>query len=144
MAKTITSANSVLILAIPGLFDVPQQLQGFMADNVFETDSVSPGEVVMGVDGNMSYGWAPVAVSMNISIMPDSPSSFLFDTWYQQEQTNREKLAAQGSVFLPSIGRKYNLIKGVLTGLPPIPAAQRMLQGRRFTITWQQITAANG
>ena len=58
--------------------------------------------------------------------MPSTPAG-IFDIWSQQEDSNRETFFASGSVFLPSIGRKYSLIKGVLTTLPPIPTAGKVL-----------------
>lgn len=140
--KTITSANSILMLAIEGLYDAPVQLQGFAADNIFDTDTVAPAETVMGVDGFLSVGWAPVAVVQNISIMPDSPSNDIFETWYLTQQSQREAFVATGSVVLPSIGRKYAMTRGILSTYAPTPAAARVLQARRFAITWGAITSA--
>ena len=53
MAKyqTITSANSIIMLSILGLFPVPQQIFGFAADTGFNTEAFASVEVVMGVDG---------------------------------------------------------------------------------------------
>ena len=53
MAKTLTAANSVILLTIPSLFPVAQQLQGFSAEDVFDTDQLDTAETMMGVDGKL-------------------------------------------------------------------------------------------
>ena len=65
--SSITSANAIFLLSISGLYSVPQQLQGFAADDIFDVSGVSPGEVMMGVDGKLSGGFVYNPVSMSIS-----------------------------------------------------------------------------
>lgn len=140
--NTITAANSVFMLSVPGLFNNPQQLQGYMAEAAFETEDATVGELVLGVDGILSSGFVPYTVDMAISIMPDSPSSDLFDQWLAAEKANREKLPAQATISLVSISRKYDCVNGFLQRIPPIPSARRVLTGRRFMITWGVVSAA--
>lgn len=141
-ARTITSANAVLLLSIEGLYDVPQQLQGFAADDIFDTESLEPVETMMGVDGKLSGGWVPREVKQNISIQADSPSILVFENWYAAQQTARETYIANGQVHLSSVGRKYTMTRGFLSSVPPTPAAKKVLQPRRFTITWERVTSA--
>src|SRR5262252_5435560 len=112
---TITSANSVFSLVILSLFPVPQILQGYAADTAFAADAITPTEVVMGVDGNMSAGWVPVEKRMTVSIMPDSASATLFDSWYSAQEAARELYFAQGNIVIPSINKSFTMIKGVLS-----------------------------
>lgn len=142
MARTITSANSILLLSIAGLYDIPQQLQGFAADDVFDTETLEPVETMMGVDGVLSGGWVPMPIKQNISLQADSESILVFENWYAAQQTARETLIASGSVQLPSVGRKYALTRGFLSSLLVTPSAKKVLQPRRFQITWGQITVA--
>lgn len=134
--RTITAANSIFLLSIPGIFPVPQQLQGFMADAAFAFDSVDPAEVVMGVDGNMSAGYVPYMTPQTISIMPDSPSLVIFETWLAACNTSRDVFYANGQISLPSIGRKFTLTKGVLTSAKAAPDAKKVLQGIEYKVTW--------
>ena len=113
--KTITSANSIFLISVGGIFPVPQQLQGFAADAAFAFDSVQPAEVVMGVDGNMSAGYVPFMTVQTVTLMPDSPSLSIFETWLGATNTAREVFFANGHITLPSIGRKFVLTRGVLT-----------------------------
>lgn len=142
MAKTLTSANSVLLLSIKGLFDVPFQLQGFSADDVFGVDDLDIAETMMGVDGKLSAGWVPKEVKQAVFLQADSDSTAFFEAWYQAQQSARELYFATGLARLPSVNRSYVMQKGVLTQYSPIATAKKVLQPRKFTITWEAITAA--
>jgi hypothetical protein len=140
--RTLTSANSIITLAIAGLYDAPRQLQGFSADAVFDTDQVTSAETMMGVDGKLSAGWVPAVVVTNITLQADSASNDLFDRWYQAQQTIRELYVASGAIVLPSLGKKLAYTRGFLTSFPPTPSMARVAQPRRYTITWESVSIA--
>lgn len=140
--KTLTAANSVLLLAVTGLFDIPVRLQGFSADNVYDTDDVTPTETSMGVDGKLSAGFVPVAVRQGYTLQADSDSIAVFERWYQTQQAAREVYFGQGSIYLPSVERKYIMRKGVLQSYSPLPNAQKTLQPRKFSILWEAVSGA--
>lgn len=142
MAGTITSANSILLLSIAGLFDTAQQIQGFAADDAFSTDSIEPSESVMGVDGRASFGWVPVLIKQNYMLQADSGSIAIFENWYNANQTIRDVYLANGSILLKSTGQKYAMTRGTLSGYVPTAAAKKVLQSRTFSITWENITSA--
>jgi hypothetical protein len=141
--RTITSANAVLMLAIADLFPVPQQIQGFMAEEAFDTEDVENKEIVQGVDGFVSVGWVPHLVKKTISIMPDSLSSFMFEDWIDAEDQSRDVFTATGVLTLTGIKREYTLIDGYLSRMKPIPGGKKVLQGRGFVITWTKCLPAN-
>lgn len=140
--KTLTAANSVLLLSVTGLFDIPVRIQGFAADNVFDTDDIQPTETAMGVDGKLSAGYVPVAVRQGYSVQADSDSIDIFERWYAAQQAAREVYFANGSTYLPSVAKKYAMVRGVLQGYSPMPVAQKVLQPRKFSILWESTTAA--
>ncbi len=142
MASTITSANSVFSLTVTTLYLTPQTLQGYMADAAFEQEGVDIAETVLGVDGILSAGWVPQAYTQTISLMPNSPSSVLFETWAATENTLQDKLTANATITLKSTGRKYSLQNGYLTNYKPIPDAGRVLKGRPFRIVWNTVLPA--
>jgi hypothetical protein len=144
MAKyqTITSANSIIMLSILGLFPVPQQIYGFAADTGFNTEAFASVEVVMGVDGNMSAGWVPVEKKMSLMIMPDSPSIAIFDAWYAAQEAARELFFAEGTIVLPSVSKSYAMLKGVMSTYMPVPEIGKVLKARTFGLTWQSILPA--
>lgn len=139
---SITSANAVYMLAIPPLFAIPLQLQGFSADNIFTTDPVQIAETVMGLDGIQSAGFVYNTKVQNISLQADSPSGVIFENWVAAQELISDTYRANGVILLTAIRRKWTMTNGVLTTYPPIPDAGRTLQPRRFTITWEKIQPA--
>lgn len=136
--KTLTAANSVILLTVPGLFDTPVQLQGYATDDVFDTDAIEPAETMMGVDGKLSAGWVPKEIKQSYTLQADSDSVQIFDVWYQAQQRVREILRCSGTVILPAVAQKMILSRGVLTSFQPA-TAKKVLQPRKFTITWESL-----
>lgn len=139
---TLTVANSVIMLVIPDLFPVPQQLQGYAADDVMTTEAVDSVETVMGLDGLLSAGWMPTPKKQTFVLQADSPSTFMFDTWQQSQEAIRDAYIADAFITLLSIGRIFTCTKGFLTNYAAMPDARKILQPRRFQITWESILGA--
>ena len=136
---TITSANAVIFLTFVGLYP-PTQLQGFMADDIFDTDDVDPAEVVLGADGLLSGGWLPVMTPQRFSLMPNSPSAPLFENVVLAQNAAQTIYQVNGTIALPAIRRKYSMLNGYLTKFKSIPDAKKVLQGRQFQITWNTVS----
>lgn len=139
---SITSANSIIMLAVPGVFPVPQQLQQFAADDIFSSDSLQANEVAMGVDGFLAAGFVYTPMVWSVSLMADSPSNFFFDQWYQSMRKAVDTFRANGTIWLPSLGKKFDMVNGALTAYVPMSNAQRTLRSRQFGITFQNIAPA--
>ena len=139
---SITSANSVFFLGVSSFYPIPQLLQGYSADDAFDTDSIEPAEVKMGVDGRMSAGFVFVPVKINISLQADSVSVVLFDAWYAAQKAQSDVYFAFGIVRFPSIQRSYTLTNGILTGYKPIPDAKKTLEPLKYAITFESIVGA--
>lgn len=137
MNKTLTTANSVFALAIASLYPVPQILQGYSADDAFSADDIAPAEVLMGVDGKLSGGYTPVPVPMSILLQADSDSNQIFDDWQSAQQAAKEIYYASGLVTLQGTGEKWTLTRGILTSYKPMPDAKKILQPRKYVITWE-------
>ena len=139
---SITGATTVIALTIPGLFATPQPIQGFAADNVFDTDPIESGEVLMGVDGILSGGFVYVPVMQNYELQADSLSISFFDTWWNSQQQIQDLYYANGTAKMPAIGKKWNMTRGVLTQYTPTPPVKKLLMPQRFRITWQSVRPA--
>lgn len=139
---SITSANAILMLAVPGVFNQPIPLQQFSAEDVFTNDPVPAAEVAMGVDGFLAAGFVFSPVSWSVALMADSPSNDFFDRWYQANRNQVDVFRCNGSVVLPSLQKKYNMLNGALTTYRNMPDAARTLRSRTFVITWQAIVPA--
>jgi hypothetical protein len=136
---TITSANSVLSLAINQFFPVPQVIQGFAVDDAFESESVQQSEVLMGVDGILSGGKVFVPYKMTIHLQADSPSVVFFDAWRNAQDAAVDVFSASGSIVLSSTSMIYTLQNGFLTSATPFPAVKKTLTPLVYEITWQRI-----
>lgn len=142
MARTITSANCGLFITVAGLIPAPVQIQGFSADNVFESGDVTTGEAMMGVDGHLSVGWVAAAIPFNITLMADSRSNDVFETITSDEQLNREKRIISMVARIPSLNRSYALNRGFILTYPPITTAGRVMQPRRYSMSFESMTLA--
>ena len=134
---TITSANSVFTITVPGLFPAPVQLQGYSSDRAFTSDALVLSEVQMGVDGRMTAGYTPAPTVQTVTLQADSPSRDIFTTIIQASKTAREVYYISGSISLLSTGEAFSLVRGVLTTAKQIPDANKVLAPVDFQITWQ-------
>lgn len=140
--STITSANAILMLAVVDLFDTPQQLTQFSADDIFTTEPRQNAEIMMGVDGFMTAGFVYNPTVQNISLMADSNGNEIFDQWVQAMKVGKDVFYANATITLLSINKTFTCIKGALTSYPPMPDAARVLRPRRYTINWEEVTPA--
>ncbi len=122
------------------LFAAPIQLQGFATDDAFATEPVTSVETLMGIDGILSAGFVFVPMRQTIALQADSVSNDLFDTWWNAMQTTHDVFLAQGVITLTTIQKKYSCLNGSLTTYHALADVKKLLQPRRFGITWQAIT----
>lgn len=139
MNTSITSANSVFTLAVPGLFPVPQQLQGYSAERAWDTNKQTIAEVQMGVDGRMTGGYTPNPVQQTVSLQADSPSKQIFQSIVNATKAARDIYYISGTIDLPSTGESFVCTRGVLTEVSPLPNAGKVLQPVDYMITWESI-----
>jgi hypothetical protein len=137
--SSLTSANSVLMLGVLGLYTVPQQLQGFSQDDMYSVEAVETKEVQMGADGKLSSGWIPQIKTMSVTLQADSDSNTFFEAWYAAEESAQDSYKAFGTIVQPAVGKSYTLTNGVLTNYTPIAEAKKILQPRKFQIKWEVI-----
>lgn len=138
----ITAANSVLTLAIATLFPIPQQLQGFGVDDIYDIAQVKNIETLMGVDGLLSGGFVWKERIQTITLQADSASNAIFDTWAANQEANQQVYLASGLIQLPSIATKFTQTTGFLTGYKPAPKAGKLLHPRTYEITWGRVAPA--
>lgn len=136
----ITGANATFMLSITSVFPAPVKLQGFAADDVFDTDPLESTEHYMGVDGILSAGFVFVPVRMGISLQADSASNQLFDAWHAAQVAAKAAFFANAVVILPNVGQKWALINGILQHYQPLPPVKKLLQPRKHGILWTQVS----
>jgi hypothetical protein len=136
---SLTAANAVIILTIPGVFNRPQQLQQFAVDDVADVDTLTVAETAMGVDGKQSSGYVFNSVRYVYTLQANSPSCFLFDQWKLAQDAEQDTFTANGGLFLKSLGTKWTWTNGTMTEWAPAPNVKKILQPRRFQITWERV-----
>ncbi len=140
--NSLTSANVVLMLSVAGLYDSPQQIQGFDVDEATDIDPITVAETKMGVDGVFSAGRIYAEVPQNIMLQADSASVDFFDNWRDAQESSGDIYWGSGTLVLPSVSKIYTLSQGVLKTYAPIPNVRKILQPRKFMITWGRVTGA--
>lgn len=138
----IGSSNAVLMLSIATLFPIPQQLQGFGVDDIYDVPQIKSVETMMGVDGVLSAGFVYVQIVQHVTLQADSASNSIFDTWWTQMQAGQTTYAANGLIRLPAIATKFTQTKGFLTGYKPLPKGGKLLGPRTHEITWERVAPA--
>ncbi|MCI0151915.1 hypothetical protein KNO81_39420 [Paraburkholderia sediminicola] len=96
----------------------------------------------MGVDGHMSGGFIFNLVNLKVAITPDSPSLPIVENWMTFQRSVREVFYANGSMSVPSIGRKYALQNGILKSGNPIVNAKKVLEYVSFVIAFERVIGA--
>lgn len=139
---TLTTANSVLTLKVPNLFDIPVLIQGYATDDAFATEEVESAQNEMGVDGNLSSGYTPYPVPLTIHLQANSASNNIFDAWIAAEASAREKYAADATILIQGTGGLYTFSTGYLTKFVRMPEAKKILQPRQFQIYFQDCSLA--
>jgi len=140
--STLTTANSAATLVVRGLFPVPQALQGYSTDDSFSAEDVKPGEVQMGVDGKLSAGYVPYPTEISFTFQADSRSTQMFDIVLGAQVAAKEMFIFDGTLILQGTGEKFAMTTGYLTSASPMSSSKKMLQPRKFTITFESVTKA--
>ena len=138
---SVTSIDLVFMLSVAGIYTAPQQVQGYMPDDLFDIDDIDVGESYMGADGNLSAGLVLNMVPQTITLSPNSKSCLLFDAWHAAEKSSRDKYFANGIIQYPAIGMTYTLTTGALVKYSMAASAKKVLQPRKFTINWESVVA---
>jgi len=137
--NTITSADSIFALTVTNLFPSAQTLEGYAADAMFALGDTEMAQSVRGADGKLSAGFVFGEYLQTITIMPDSPSRQIFETWQLTSLTAKAVFRCNATIILPAIGKKFTLTNGVLQRAKTMPDANRVLQAMTFQINWEKV-----
>lgn len=139
---SITSSNAILFLGVTNLYPTPQQIQGFGADDVYDTEALEISEASMGVDGILTAGYVNRPVVQAFTLQADSSSNTFFDNWLAAQRQLKDVYSAFGTIYLQGTGKKYAMNKGFLTNVMVLPNAKKLLEPRKFTVTWETLLPA--
>jgi hypothetical protein len=139
--RTLTSANSVFTLAVPGVFPSPVNLEGYAVDDQFSSDAVDVAETQMGVDGKMSAGYTPFITPITVHLQADSASVDLFDLWLSAMKATREIIYGAGTIAIPSIGKSFICTKVALKNTKQFPDGKKVLQPQAFVLHCEELVS---
>lgn len=143
MARTITSANLVFTIRIPGVFDQPVTIQGASTDDFVSNDAFAATESKPGVDGGLAHGYVYNPFKLKVKLQANSPSVDVFDAWFAAQQQAREAFPCEVTILLPAVGKRYTMTNGGLGNYKPLADAKKTLEPQEFDITFQRVDASN-
>lgn len=135
---TITSTNSIYTIIVPQL-SILHQLQGYAANDAFDTETLEITENRVGVDGLKSAGYLPRIYNQAISLQADSQSILIFEIIYSVMQQSREIVTMEGEIVLPSVNKKYIMTFGTMLNYTPVAPVKNVLEPQQFSINWGTI-----
>ncbi|MGX7346343.1 phage tail fiber protein [Acetobacter pasteurianus] len=138
----ISAANSVFTITVPGLYNAPITLENYAADRAFETEARELIETQMSIDGYLNAGWVPNPVTQSISLAASSDSAAIFEVIVAAQDAKRGLYRLGAEIQLPSIGRKYTMVRGLLRSIVSVPSPGRVLEARTFEIIWERVIPA--
>jgi len=142
MPLDITSANSKLRIVVPAFYPGGFDVDDYSADNMFETGALQNKEDMMSADGKYHAGFIFNPAEFTINLMPTSSSISMMEDWTAAERAAVSAFACNAVLTIPAIGRKYNMVNGVLYSLPPLPPGRRVLQARPAVFHFETITGS--
>jgi hypothetical protein len=137
---SLTGANAIITISQPTLFPTPQQIQGFAADDVTDMEPAKILEHLMGVDGNLSFGFVWMERMQEITLQADSASNSIFDQINNQSQAVQDVYPLNGTVILKGIGLMFILVNGGLETYKPMPKVGKIIGPRKYRIVWNKVT----
>jgi hypothetical protein len=142
MAKTLTGATASLLLTVPGLFPVGQNIQQFSVDDAFSGSTVQIAQGEIGVDGTASFAFIHQMREIDINLQANSPSCFVFDTLAQAMEAASEVIFVELVISIPAVGMTYTLTNGTMTGYPTMAGVKKALAARKFTLQFGKMVAS--
>ena len=130
--RTLTSANSVLLIRAKGFNNNWVKIEGYAADNAFDFGQGTIGETVIGVDGVQSGGFTPYEVDFNIQLQANSESRSYFDKLINHINDQQETVPVEFSCEIPSIHKRYSA-SGFLVSIPGGTNARKLLESVTYS-----------
>lgn len=126
--RTITAANSVIMMRCKGVYDDWFKLEGFQADNAANFGDANIGETRMGVDGKQSGGYTPHEVQWTLYLEANSLSRQRLENIRKFFNSRMETAPVEVLIDLPSIGERHTG-KGFLVSQGGGPSVKKLLDG---------------
>lgn len=141
--QNITSADAVITLVVAEIFPSGFNLEQFEAQNIFDMGDTDQAEYQWTADGKLLGGFVYGEMPWTFHLAASSPSLQYFENWITAQRIAKSIFRVNGTVILPSLGKKYVMTNGILQRAPRMPSAGRVMQPVRGVIQWEGVTPAN-
>lgn len=139
---TLTTANSALLATVQALFPSAVSIQGFSADDAWESEAVENGEYSYGIDGTLSSGFVFNEVPLAITLQADSSSLTYFEQTWGYEFSNRTKLQWDLTITATALNRRYEYKGGFMRSYKA-PSGKKILQPAVAQFVFAQLQMSN-
>lgn len=136
----ITSANAETVLTVESLAPAGIVFQGYSTDAGIALDNLDVVETRMGVDGKMAAGFTPNIFAINATFEANSPSIEALSQVWSAMTKNRRIYECTLVVTVPSVGRVYTFIRGVLKSGVPFANINRVLAPLTYGFHFESMT----
>ncbi len=142
MTINITSAVSKLRIIVPEYYPGGFDVDDFASDDMFEAAALQNKEDMMSADGKYHGGFVFNPVDFTVTLMATSNAAQLIDDWFAAERASISAFSCNAVLTIPSTGRKYNFVNGLLYSWPPVPPGKRVLQPRQAVFHFESVTSS--
>jgi hypothetical protein len=117
-------------------------MQGFAADEMFDTTEVKPVEVLVGVDGKKSQGYVAFLVPFKFTLQADSLSIDIMDALQEAQEAAQEAYEISMSLSAPGLGKLWTFNNGSLTSFKKTPGGKKLMQPQTFELTFEKMISS--
>lgn len=141
MGRSITSANSAIVLTIPGVFSSGVLLNGFAVNDILEPDPQTLTESRVGADGEVVGGYVFNLTKFRMMFQANSDSIGVFYAWKAAQDAQTDVIAATMKIISPNLGLDVDLEDVYCETLPFMPPLKKVAEELTVTMTanpnWQ-------
>lgn len=130
--RTLTAANAIVAVDVPGLFQVPQVIDGFEIDDNFTSGAINIAETTLTLDGELEGGFVYSTVPFRLNLLPTSNSKKFFVDYLQASRTNQDIFRANFSVTMIGEKTQYTLTNGIYISGQVIPDVAKIQKAVPF------------
>lgn len=142
MARTLTTANSVMTLSCPTLDIVAVQIQGFATDDAFDTTAVKPVEAIVGIDNQKSSGRVAYLVPFKFMLQATSTSIDVMDAIAEGIQALNDDVEINIVLESPALGKLWTFQNGSLTSYKPTPQGKKLLGMQDYELMFERMISS--
>ncbi|MGL4208164.1 MAG: phage tail fiber protein [Candidatus Adiutrix sp.] len=139
----ISASNATAILTVADIFPAGLALQMFASDQAISQDSLDIAETRMGIDGFMVAGFTPTIHPVTITLEAASPSLAPLSTLWEAMHTNRTIYECTLICDVPSLGRVYTWVRGVLKSGAPFASVKKTLEPTNWLFHFENMRVAS-